>query len=328
MAFLNMWSEIVGSVPKIPRPFAKTLVNRAWKDVRRKNLWSFLMFDGRWISPPLINAGTVTVTQGSTSVVADAVAAAAILAGSLSPTLITQRQLRAGLSGVYNIVAWDTVDTLTLDHAWAEPSAVGSAYSIFQCYYPPPMKDFLTWVSVRDMVNFNALFTTRLTRQELDQSDPQRMWFGIPSDVVFFGADGNLAGLTPGWPLFEIWGHPQFEIAWQLYGIRRGTDLVADTDELPPAVGEDCVLALARKYAYEWAEANKGDAPRNAGPDFRFLIGGAEAEYQRLFREYRKDDREMVDNYFARLRGVSYPQFLAHYNTLSATASPGGAISW
>ena len=53
-----------------------------------------------------------------------------------------------------------------------------------------------------------------------------------------------------------------------------------DDDTLPFAVGEDVVIEGAKIKAYEWAEANKGSMPRNAGgTDFRFLIGNAKADH-------------------------------------------------
>jgi hypothetical protein len=323
MAFINMIRELHGAIPKLPVDYAKTLINRAWRDVRRQNLWSFLLWEDRWVSPPVISVGTITVTQGSTAVVADATAAAAITAGSLVPTPISQRQLRVSLSGIYNIWAWDPITlTLTLDQPYAEASGVAVPYTIFQCYYPAPMQDFLSFVSVRDIVNSIYLFTDK-TREAINLRDPQRTWSFFPSDVVYYQQDQNPASPTYGWPMFELWGTPVYQLAYQLYGVRRGVDLVNSGDVLPPAVGEDCVMALARKYAYEWAEANKGDSPRNVGADFRFLIGEAKGDYGRLFKEYRRQDRETVDNFFAIRDRNLYARTVGYYNALLGTAYPG-----
>ena len=76
MSFGSMSAEVVGSVPKMPVDYAYTCVSRAYKDVRRQNLWSFLLFDANWTTPSIVNAGTVTVTQGSKTVVFDAAASA------------------------------------------------------------------------------------------------------------------------------------------------------------------------------------------------------------------------------------------------------------
>ena len=77
----------------MPRP-SLTVV---WRDVRRKNLWSFQLYEGNWVSPTLVNAGTATVTQGLNTVTFDAsvgspaVAALAALPGPF-PTPLLQRR--------------------------------------------------------------------------------------------------------------------------------------------------------------------------------------------------------------------------------------------
>src|ERR1700732_3189148 len=159
-----MASELTGAVVKLPFDYAKKLVNRAWADVRRNSLWSFNMAEGNWTSPGLVNAGTVTVTQGLNTVVFSAAATTAINAVALGPpSLITQRQFRIGTGTIYNIWATDGGSpnvTLTLDRTYQEPSAAGSSYSIFQCYYAAPVQDWRAWLAIRDMVNFNWLITT------------------------------------------------------------------------------------------------------------------------------------------------------------------------
>ncbi len=325
MPFANMVAELHGCIPKIPVDYAGTLINRAWKDIRRKNIWSFLLFDANWISPPIIKAGTCTTTQGSPLVGLDAMAAAAVIAGSLQPTILTQRQFRSAVSTIYNIWAFDGVNTLTLDRPYNEVGGAGKPYLIWQCYYPAPMKDFWGWTSVRDMTNVIDLFTDRYTRAAIDEMDPQRTFAAtFPTDVAFYTSDLNPASPTFGYPMFELWGSPLYNLVWQLYGFRKGNDLVNPGDSLPNAVGEDCVMSLARKYAYEWAEANKDNTgPRGSSPDYRYLMQEAGADYLRLFREYRKDDRQTVDNFFSIQRRSLYGRFVAAYNTLSSTAWPG-----
>ncbi len=328
MAFLDMIAEIRGVVPKLPVPFAKTLINRAWADVRRRNLWSFQLYEGpQWISPAVVNTGLVTTVQGSTTVTVDATAAAAINAAALAQTFspITSRQFRIAAGTIYNIWGWDSVSTLTLDRPYGEASRTLYAYAIYQCYYPAPYSDHLTWISVRDMQNFIDLFTNK-TRAQIDAADPQRTWYYFPTDVVYYQQNQNPNAATYRFPMYELWGSPQYSLNWQLYGIRRLTDLTANSDTLPPAMGEDCLISLAKAYAYEWAEANKGAIPRNQGPDFRFLIGAANAEFKALYQQYRREDRETVNNWFSIRRLGMYGKVFAYYSTLSNTAFPG--VGW
>ena len=319
-----MIREVRGCVPKIPIDYARTIVNRAWSDVRRQNLWSFLMFEANWVSPARVSAGLATTVQGSSSVTLDATADAAFAASITGLNPVTQRQFRKGFSTIYNIWAYAS-PTLTLDRAFVEVGSA-SSYSIFQSYYPAPMQDFHSWVSIRDMTNFLDLFTDRYTREKLNAMDPQRNWYYFPTDVAFYQLDLNPASSTYRFPLFELWGAPQSVLPYQLYGLRKGVDLVNPTDTLPPQIGEDVVMALARAYAYEWAEANKGDSPRNQGPDFRFLIGEAKSAYDRSFKDYRQTDRSMVDNWFSGRKSNLRGSFYAHYNSVTQTGGPGWGL--
>jgi hypothetical protein len=324
MAFQDMIAEIRGSVPKMPRDYAKTLVNRAWTDLRRKNLWSFLIYEGNWVAPAPVVGGLLTATQGSNTVTLNSAGAAAFNASITSVTPAIARQLRVGLSTIYNIWAWDTVSTITLDRPYQEVSTtLTSGYNIYQPYYAAPVSDFWAFISVRDFVNFIDLYTDRYTRADLDEMDPQRTWYYFPTDVVPYQLNQNLASPTYQSMMYELWGAPQSNLVYQVIGLRKGLPLVNPTDTLPPQVGEDCVTALARMYAYEWAEANKGDTPRNQGSDWKYLIGQAGADYKRLYKEYRMADREIVDNFFANRRSTLYGKFYAEYNTMTMTAYPG-----
>lgn len=328
----DMQAELRGQVPKLDYSFCKTLINRAYRTIRERNLWSFLLFEGQWIAPPQFVGVAATTVQGSASVTlstADTTAlSAALTAQPYSP--ITRRQFRIGASGIYSI--WNESITagrmtLTLDRWYGEPSGT-QAFTIYQCYYVPtvansPILDFKTWKTVRDIQDFRSLFTSRYTRSDLDMQDPQRTWYGIPTDVVPFANDQNPQSASYGAMMYELWGAPTFPVNYQLYGLRGGSDLVSPTDKLPYALGEDAVIALAKVYAYQWAEANKELAPRNVGPDWKFLMGAANQEYEAHLKLYRMADRERVDNWFLQHRiGRVWPE--AHYSTQSGYANPGG----
>lgn len=327
MSFLTMTSELTGAVPKLPNDYAKTLVNRAWRDVRRQSLWSFLLFESNWTSPSLITGGTVSTTQGSPLVTFDPAVATpainAIASGGNVPSPITARQFRIGVGTIYNIWAWNAgTGVATLDRPYQEPSAVGQSYMIFQCYYAAPMKDFWQWIRIRDMVNWNDLITTK-QRTDIDMWDPQRTAYYIPTHVVPYIVDMNPDSPTYRYQLFEMWGVPQYVLTYQLYGLRKGADLVNQGDLLPPQIGEDCVMALSRKYAYEFAEANK-ETERSIGSDYRFLMGEANADYKKLFAEYRRQDRATVDNFRTKLeRGWAYPNLYGWFSSIAGVASPG-----
>jgi hypothetical protein len=330
MSFRSMTSEIHGAVPRIPWDYAKTLVNRAWADVRRANLWSFQLFESNWTSPMVINAGKAVVVQGSADVNFTTAASTAINAVFLQPpSAIIQRQFRVGAGTIYNI--WAISPTggtggevlLTLDRAYQEASDAAATYSIFQAYYPAPYDDFLTFLSIRDMVTGMWLDHSK-SRAWLDERDSRRMISWLPTNVVPYGNDQNPASPLPGRFLFEIHGTPLYPITWQLHGIRKGAALSADTDTLPFAIGEDVITARARVLAYEWAEANKGDQPKGQTSDYRFLMGQAQGDFKRLLRDYRRQDMETANQWRTRVRrGGVWPFAYPYYNSLAGRSGPG-----
>lgn len=327
MAFRDMWALVRGSVPKMPLEFAKTAVRDAYKDIRRKNLWSFQIYDSNWSSPALVNAGLATTVLGSNQVVLDATAAAAVIASVNALNPINQRQFRVGIQTICNINSFDGVNTLTIDRLYPDPSSTLTAYNLYQMYYPAPYRDHLSFVSVRNMVMPTDLIL-EMTRGWLDEQDPQRTWWYFPTHCVFYrnGVDADNTA-TYKFPIFEVWGPPTSQQSYQLYGLRKGPELVSASDTLPEAITEEAVTCLAKMYAYEWAEANKGAIPRNQGPDYKFLMGETKARYNEVMRDLRKQDREIVDNWFFVRRSTLYGRYMATYNSAVGVANPGG-IGW
>jgi hypothetical protein len=340
-----MRSELRGQVPKLPFAFTATLINRAWRTIRERNLWSFNLYESSWITPPPINGGTVTVTQGFPTITFDtAIAVPAILANQTANpySLITQRQFRGGTAGgtggIYNIIAlspnFPSNGIATLDRPYGDPSGSGAAYIIFQNYYAAPFRDHRYWLSVRNPTMFLDM-ELDMTRAWVDERDPQRTWYQFPTHVIPWGLDNRGAGTDPyanppaanqsstyGFPLFELWGVPVTPFTYQCYGLRSGPDLTSPTDTLPFSVGEDCVIALAKYYAYQWGESNKGMGASKADPDYKFLMGAAKAEFKELLTMYRLRDKDFIDNWFS-CKGPSLAsRSFGYFNTIAGFAGP------
>ena len=324
-----MMAEVRGSVPKLPISYSKTIVNRAWATVRKNHLWSFNLFDSNWITPPpIIGVGGVTTQQGSPDITFDATATTAINNWQIANpyVLSTQMQFRIGVGDIYSLISYTPgTGAAILDRMFADPSVADQSFQLYQLYYPVPYKDFLTWISIRNPQMFLD-FDLTWTRSKLDATDPQRTWYQFPTKAVPFAIDtrgqGTVnASATLGYQLYELWGQPVTPFTYACYGIRQGQDLQNPTDTLPVQVGEDCVVALARVYAYEWAEANKAMAPRAVGPNFLLLMDKAREIYKTLLIQYRRQDKEFVDNYAAEV-GIPFGTVAGIYNTISGVASP------
>ena len=320
----DMVNELQGNVTGVDAAYAKTLINEAYGDVRRLGGWSWQLQQTGFTVPGALSTGTVTLQFGSNQVVGDANAAAAWLApgiGSQYGSLLTQRQFRSGgTSGagtMYDIVAFDGVNTLTLDRPFSDPltNMTGAAvteqeYFIYQPYIAAPVKDFRRWLSVFDIANSGWLFV-KGDRREVGLSDPQRQIFANPDRLLALGTDARANSSTKGYQRYELWPGPQNQYLYQAWFVRFGEDLVNLTDELPVGIPESMVKARARYRCYEQAEANKDPKnPRGAGADYRFLMGAALKQYESELKQARMEDRDKCDIFFStmhRFRGGPAP---------------------
>jgi hypothetical protein len=315
-----MAAELTGQVP-VPYPFAQTVIRRAWKLTQREFLWSFLWGDWAIATPSPVGAGTVTVTYGGNQVIGDATATAAWAVASpglVSP--LSRRQFRVGQGTIYNILSYDLTSnppfaTLTLQSPFVDPlttypQQANVGYQILQFYYFGPTLDFLWWESIRDPISGYTLATT-MTREEVDDRDPQRFESGWPQAVIPYKVCDIAGDPKFGFPMYEIWPAPLNNYTYVATGFRQGLDFAAPGDTVNPRLGEDVVIARGKMLSYEWALANPDKVPKG---DYRFLYDKAKTEHDDLIDGYMLSDEEFSHRhkisrsetaYFDRLPWVS-----------------------
>lgn len=328
MPFAQMYQEITGSVPNVDVSYAATLVNEAWEDVRRLGGWSFQFQQDGFSVPGIVNQGTVTLTFNSATVVGDTNAAAAW--NSVVVNFLTQRQFRQLGGTIYNIVAYDGVNTLTLDRPFTDPLPAYTgpqssiSYMIYQPYFVAPVKDFRRWYAFLDQAN-TIWLKLNYERKKVDIEDPKRQIFSNPLVVIPFTEDLRItpaSGSTPAQPYgtygfmqYELYPQPTAVYCYQRFWERFGADLVNPTDTLPFPITEQLVKARARVRAYEQAEANKDPLnPRGTGADFRFLMGAAMKQYEDELKRARLVDRDRIDMFFTTMTRFGAPAPLPFYN--------------
>lgn len=297
MSYQTLVSELTGSLPGLPFPLAGIHINRAWDDIRRERIWSFLIGETAYTFPVQITTGTVTVVQFATAVTLDAAATVA-LTGLTNPALAS-RQFRVNGGQLYNIVNL-VGSTLTLDRAVQESSGAGQPYQVYQCYIQPPSTDFLRWDSFDDFQNGYTITKGRLsvTRADFDLRDPQRQSQGLAYFVGQYKSD------AAGGPIYEMWPHPvqgqSFNVTYRRQGVAFTTPASAQ-----PLVISDTLLVLRALvfHAYPWAEANKGNFPALARTNFLALIRDRRAEYiTELGKIKRQDDEILLQRVYNRGR--------------------------
>ena len=299
MAFRHLYLELTGYYPDLPVDQAKRFINRAQRDIYDAWNWSFLAGEGALNIPDSVSDGTISVTQGSQVVTGDATAAAAWNAlGLFIP--ITQRALKIGTDQPYQILAYDSTDTVYLDRPYTGDTDTGVTYILYRPYYAAPT-DFQRWVSVVDTVDSWNLIPGR-KRQWLDIIDPQRNTIGGPAQFISFfmlqraqtipafGANTDPVR-TESQNLFELWPAPTAAMSLTTYYKKRGADLVNDTDE---SVFEDGLLtARALYYATRFVQTNAARYAKTTGAK----VGWAEMKndykadyYFELQNSVKRDD--------------------------------------
>lgn len=298
--FKDLYLELTGTFPDLPIQQAKRFINRAQRDAFDAWNWSFLAGEGLLNIPAAVDAGTVTLTQGSQLVVGDATAAAAWNAlGSFIP--ITDRAFKFGTDQPYQILAYDGVDTAYIDRIWPNATVAGETYSLYRPYYTPPETDFNRWISVVDTNDSWNLISGK-KKEWLDWIDPQRDTIGGPAQFIAFfrlqraqtiTAFGALTSdvTTTTKQLFELWPAPTEVMSLTAYYKKRGADLSADTDE---SLFEDSVLIpRALVHSYRFVQANQVRFAKTVGAKVNWaeMKLDAERSYMReLGNAIKRDD--------------------------------------
>lgn len=308
MTYQQAWSELMSMVPKLSPPLAQKLVQRAWRDIRDSRLWSFLTAETTIDVPAQISAGTVTVTNGLTTVTGDATAFAAW--NAITNASFITRQFRSGFGPIYNIVSYAS-PVITLDRAYAETDATSATYSIYKCYYPAPA-NFLRWTSVIDPIDGYQLALDR-TKAQLDHQDPNRGALSQPLVIASFKydtAEAPLSGSTG--HLFELYPHPIVARSYPALYQKRGIDFAVPTESFPDIIPDEVLMMRAKYWAYEWAAANGAAHAELRGVNWQYLRQSIDADYRKdLFKAQKQDEEIFQQNYvepytISRWRRIAY----------------------
>lgn len=266
MAFNDYIGEVIGVFPRIPQPYIPILLNRAWNNIRDMRLWSFLVGYGNIIAPAAITAGVCSVTNGSPTIIVDATAAAALIAQALLPapnpplsstTLGQGRQFRingsASAGPWYNIIAWDGVNTLTLDLPYASITQTSIPYTVAKVYYATPLAppDFRRYLTVTNKTSGYTIRGKRLlyTQQKLNAVDPQRGGTGDAYVIASYLTDSN------GNMVHEWYPNPVNSGVYNAFFQRQGLPLSATVD-LPSTLDSSLLMYRTFMLACDWATAN------------------------------------------------------------------------
>lgn len=343
--FNNLVAELVGTVPRLSALNAQKLVNRAWQRILDLRLWSFnVVVDAQIWVPDVITAGTLTTTFGSTTVTADAAAAAAFNAVALATPPLAGlgigRQIRmANTSGLsaptgpnYNIATWDGINTLKLDRPFGEGSLANAAYQCLKCYFSAPGfpytspnspdKNLVRFMSIINRLDGYAFrgYNLNWSQEQLNAIDPQR---GGQGDAY---VQANYGRNADGTPMFELYPSPVVQTTYNATYVTRWP-LLTSAQDLPVVPYElaDCVGFLARYFAAQWALANVATFEDLGKTNWVAAMAAYKLDWKdALIQCIKGDDEIMPQRVYQQGSGFSFPlggQFLQSHDVSSLIPS-------
>ena len=306
MAYLDLTNELAGTIPGLSSILSATFVNRAWRAIRDERLWSFLVGTGTVVCPAQLTAGTVTVTQFSTTVTFDVAATAALVPftvlGATPP--LTALQFRVNGQSLYRILAITATSPhliVTIDQPFREGSGAGQRYQVYRAYVQAPVADFLKWSSLDDFQNGYAITKDRLSysRAVFDRRDPQRQSQGLAYYLGEYQTDP-----VTGLPIWELWPHSVQGQTFVVEFRRQGPTFLLPGDVAPPIIPDTLIMERAQGWhGYPWAQANRGRFPQLGKTDFVELKLSAQKDYMRdLLIAKRQDDEIALQRVYNRGR--------------------------
>ncbi len=311
MSYLELSAELAGSLPGLSDFLASSYIQRGYKDILKKRLWSFQTVDASIVCPTQITAGTAAYTQfaSPSMVTLDAAATAALTPFLTGTPRLIQMQIRFGgfantaMAGqVYQIQQTAIVGgflVLTLDRPIVEATSAASGYQVYRCYVQPPFPDFLKWLSVVDFSNALDL-EFGYTSEYFDALDPQRASQGLSYYIGAFQGSTSV-GQNPlgGQQLYELWPHPVQGQTFYAKMQRSGPFFVNPLDTQPDPITDQMILDKANySYALPNRRVNAGRDPALAKINWSQAITDAQKSFTLSYIDAKRQDEEI------RLRSV------------------------
>ena len=221
----------------------KSWINDAFRTIAYAFKWDEMRSEARIVTVAPYVTGTATFTNGSATVTGSGTTWTAAMVG--------RKMARGQGLPYYRVSAYVSATQLTLADAYAEDTAAGSAYTIFQDEYDVSA----TTHSIESAIIFRDVLLGNLrwmTQEEMDKSDYIASSTSLPTAICI------CSSTTVGTIRVRMLPCPDMVYRASIRGQRKWVDLAADTalytaQGLPPDVEE---LAIDR--ALRWAPRIEG----------------------------------------------------------------------
>lgn len=225
--YREMIGEIQSWNPDIDALQAGRMINNAYRRVIDARLWYGLVIKGQVVVPDAYSTGTVSLSNGSTTVVGTGTNWTLEMAG---------RQFRSGFSfPIYTIASVTDPTHLELDLSWGGKDLPNVGYQIFQSIVSPHpnLKNMLAMVNQKQGYRIKL----HIPQEVINIYDTWRTttgWTFLLADA-YPSADGQ--------PQFELYPPPTFQQAFPFLGYVQPPDMKDDKD-FPVAFVRSDLLVL------------------------------------------------------------------------------------
>ena len=226
--------EVSSYNPGMSSSLVLNYINNAFRDYCDRRNWYGLLRRGQFVSPGYYSVGSVTFTNGSSTVQGTNTNWTASLGG----VSILKQQIRAGFNApILNIIGFNqSAQTITLDLPWGLPTATTVGYWITEYYYSVPNIKYV--YSCKNLQMMYRIWTN-IAQNLIENWDPARLQFMYPRILASMPPDA--AGNTQ----FELWPAPNTQQAFPYLAYCYPDNLTLDTDNFPAFTRVDVIKARA-----------------------------------------------------------------------------------
>lgn len=183
--YTTLWNRVLLRAPAVGPALAQEFVKDSFNQLADRRDWSWLRKTTAFSPPTAYSTGTVSVTEGSSTVTG--------AGGAAFTSAMVGRQFRISEGyPLYTILSVESGTSLTLDAVWVGASLTAQTYQIFQCLWTAP-DDFSAFYSITNLTNYYRLHHNA-TQAQLDQADPRRSLSTLPAAAAFKDWSANYSG--------------------------------------------------------------------------------------------------------------------------------------
>jgi hypothetical protein len=227
--------------------------------------------------PAVYSTGTASISVGTTTVT---------LTGATVLAAWVGRQFRAGYNTPILTItsAVDGASTFELDQPWYGVDAINSPYNVYQAYYPMPT-GCTAIRSATDPRNQFPIATTGLTKEDLDQRDPQRTVGGAPPRAIV------PIDFYNGVPRWELWPHQYTQGFIRISYVQKPADPFTVGAVIPDTIDGEVIIEKALALCARWPGASRENPnPYYSDNNAQFHSG----EFQRRLAVLQREDNELM----------------------------------